>query len=331
MFYKKLTSFIGVFLASFGLYAKGPINVGLEASKYPINYVFSKVFDKSHIDFIMSKIEKDPNALLEAISNDDPEKLLEYVDTNYTFCSFSFSKENISKFLKPLLIKFIGTGSILAGQQIFPEHDAKKFQVTHSDRSEDLFLAWGFPVETGMRLTNNLACTGYGIKTEGWDWIKRNLVRFWLLSLSALGRLKFNNKACEWFSWTVNRFFDLKDYENYCKNTFVESIVNSRDEFIGDLQELIMSDEVSRDDNLLKIRSFIEKAYETVPVTRRIVQMDSFSKFLLAIALRVAAPEWYHEYWRVWLERIGAHDLLRELEDRISRSEIPQRRMQLLV
>lgn len=126
--------------------------------------------------------------------------------------------------------------------------------------------------------------------------------------------MKFNHRTWEWFSWAINRLFDLKDYENYCKNIFIKSIIKSRDEFVKCLQEFISSNEEFRNDSLLAIRSFIEKAYEDIPVSRRIIQMDSFSKFLFAVAIKVAVPELYHEYWRPLLVEAGANDFLRELE-----------------
>jgi hypothetical protein len=46
MFYKRLGFSTFMVIASFGLHAKGPINVGLEAGKYPVNYLFSKEFEK---------------------------------------------------------------------------------------------------------------------------------------------------------------------------------------------------------------------------------------------------------------------------------------------
>lgn len=161
---KNLLFFL-MLIVQFGFSAKGPIGIGLEVGKYPVNFAFSKMFDQSHVDFIISKIERDPWTLLDMVSNDDEETLTEYINEHYTL--YSFNKDNFSMFLKPLLMKFFGTGAILAGQQIFPEHNAKAFQVTDTDDFYDLFLPWGFPVETGMRLANNLACAGYGIKTEG--------------------------------------------------------------------------------------------------------------------------------------------------------------------
>lgn len=291
MFYKKLYIFIFLVLAFFNLYPKGPVSVGLEVSKYPVNYFFSKEFDKNYIDFIMSKIQADPVSLLKTISEGDQGQLSEYVDNNYTFfCASNFDKESISTFMNSLLIKFLGTGLILATQQFFSGEWKGKF-CAKVNYDHDLFTDGGFFVETLIRVTNNSACVGYGIKMEGKSWIKRNLIRFCLLLIFNLGRFKFD-KSCEWFSWLINRCFDLKDYESFCKGVLVKSIINSKEDFINKLQGFIRGNKDICNNDLLQVRSFIENAYKDIPITRRIIQMDTISKFILAVALKVFVYEW---------------------------------------
>lgn len=267
----------GSFTLGYTYSSQKAIHLGLEVAKYPVNYTSSMLFDKENINYILQQIDKDPQGFFsllkhkqDEISEEEKKEIENYINNNFTRFTWGTTTQDIKDLALPILFKLGSSSAILGGQQFCDVNSCN--------------------IENAMRLGGNALSTYYGIKSEGLGWIKRNAARLGILLLPMLGggvarlsgysgRLGGKN-IWQWFSLLVNNAFDIKDYNNYCKNIWLTCVLAKREVLAEILYNYTSEDELlsTQAGNILK--DFVHRALQDVSTIRRAIEIQSFNPSL---------------------------------------------------